>query len=190
MSWACLGLVWACLGSVLGLSWACLGLSSVYLGLSWAFLGLSWPALACLGPVLSCGAPVFKHFSTLCCPELLQHVFGALFFLRARFLSLYPAVLEPTHFYTHDAWIAAGNSCWFSLADFRSSPAARRYVRSTWNWLKIEKNLVWVWSGCGLQSLLKLNILKNCVLEASRLDCKGPGPRFWRVSGQGQLFHP
>ena len=131
MSWACLGLVLACLGSVLGLSWACLGLSSVYLGLSWAFLGLSWPALACLGPVLSCGAPVFKHFSTLCCPELLQHVFGALFFLRARFLSLYPAVLEPTRFYTHDAWIAAGNSCWFSLADCRSSPAARRYVRST-----------------------------------------------------------
>ena len=137
MSWACLGLVLACLGSVLGLSWACLGLSSVYLGLSWAFLGLSWPALACLGPVLSCGAPVFKHFSTLCCPELLQHVFGALFFLRARFLSLYPAVLEPTRFYTHDAWIAAGNSCWFSLADFRSSPAARRYVRSTWNGAKL-----------------------------------------------------
>ena len=87
MSWARLELVLACLGSVLGLSWACLRLSSVYLGLSWAFLGLSWPALACPGPVLACGAPVFKHFSTLCCPELLQHVFGAPFFLRARVLS-------------------------------------------------------------------------------------------------------
>ena len=64
---------------------------------------------------------------------------------------------------------------------FRFSPAACRYVRSTWNWLKIEKNLVWVWSGCGLQSLLKLKIFKNGVLEASGLDFGGPGPRFWRL---------
>ena len=112
---ACLGLVLACLGSVLGLSWACLGVSSVYLGLSWAFLGLSWPALACLGPVLACGVPVFKHFSTWCCAELLQHVFGALFFLHARvlpgaqnisilpclshhvFIHMTPGLLQGTH---------------------------------------------------------------------------------------------
>ena len=50
-----------------------------------------------------------------------------------------------------------------------------------WNCFKIEKNLVRVWSGCGLQSLLKLKIFKNGVLEASRLDFGGPGPRFWRV---------
>ncbi len=51
------------------------------------------------------------------------------------------------------------------------------------SWLKIEKNLVWVWSGCGLQSFLKLDVLKNRVLEGSGLDFRGSRPRFQRVLG-------
>ena len=56
--------------------------------------------------------------------------------------------------------------------------------------LKIEKNLVWVWSGCALGYLLKLDVLKNGVLEGSGLDFGAPGldfgdpgPRFWRPWG-------
>ena len=41
-----------------------------------------------------------------------------------------------------------------------------------------RKNLVWVWSGCGLQSLLKIDVLKNRVLERSGLDFGASGPRF------------
>ena len=31
---------------------------------------------------------------------------------------------------------------------------------------------------------LNLDVLKNCVLEGSKLDFEGSGPRFWRVWGQ------
>ena len=36
-------------------------------------------------------------------------------------------------FFGHGVWIAAKNPCWHSLAAFHNHPAARRYVRSTWN---------------------------------------------------------
>ena len=57
------------------------------------------------------------------------------------------------------------------------------------SWLKIEKNLVWVWSGCGLQNLLKIDVLKKMVswsapdsiLEPPGLDFGGSGPRFWPI---------
>ena len=34
--------------------------------------------------------------------------------------------------------IAAKNPCWHSLSAFHNHPAARRYVRSTWNWSQIR----------------------------------------------------
>ena len=36
-------------------------------------------------------------------------------------------------FFGHGALIAARHSCWHSLSAFHNHPAARRYVRSTWN---------------------------------------------------------
>ena len=133
MSWACLGLVLASRGSVLGLSWACLGLSSVYLGLSWACLVLRRACLQTFFNIVLSGIAATRVWcsvlSACSCPfKCSDH--------------LYPAVLEPTRFYEHDAWIAAGNPCWLSLADFRSSPAARRYVCSTWNLLMQAQNAV------------------------------------------------
>ena len=48
-----------------------------------------------------------------------------------------------THFaldgiFRHAAGIAAKKPCWHSLSAFRFHNAARRYVRSTWNHIKIE----------------------------------------------------
>ena len=46
-----------------------------------------------------------------------------------------------THFaldgiFRHAAGIAAKKPCWHSLSAFRFHYAARRYVRSTWNWFQ------------------------------------------------------
>ena len=155
LSWACLGLPWVCLGSVLGLSWRVFGLPWPVLGLSWAVLaclGLSW---ACLGLRRACLQTFFNIvLSGIAATRVWCSVLSACSCPSRCSEHLYPAVLEPTRFYKHDAWIAAGNSCWFSLADFRSSPAARRYVRSTWNWLFNPPKI----SGPAHFYLLKLNI--------------------------------
>ena len=37
----------------------------------------------------------------------------------------------------HGARIAAKNPCWHSLSALHNHPAARRYVRSTWNWSQV-----------------------------------------------------
>ena len=39
----------------------------------------------------------------------------------------------------HGAGIAAKKTCWHSLSAFRFHNAARRYVRSTWNWSQIGR---------------------------------------------------
>ena len=52
-----------------------------------------------------------------------------------------------THFaldgiFRHAAGIAAKNPCWHSLSAFQTHLAARRYVRSTWNWPKRPGKIV------------------------------------------------
>ena len=37
------------------------------------------------------------------------------------------------------------NPCWHSLAAFHNHPAARRYVRSTWNWSQVGLKLNQIW---------------------------------------------
>ena len=52
-----------------------------------------------------------------------------------------------THFaldgiFRHAAGIAAKKPCWHSLSAFRFHYAARRYVRSTWNWNQVGSKLL------------------------------------------------
>ena len=46
-----------------------------------------------------------------------------------------------TSFFRHGAVIAVKNPCWHSLSAFHNHPAARRYVRSTWNSTKMAPSL-------------------------------------------------
>ena len=76
------------------------------------------------------------------------------------------------NFFGHGVWIAAKNPCWHSLAAFHNHPAARRYVRSTWNWLlKTQKT-----SAVAHFYLLKLSVFKKLRLGDLRA-------RFWRPRG-------
>ena len=66
---------------------------------------------------------------------------------------------------------------------FLFPPAARRYVRSTWNWSQVgsfwpeKEKMVAPWNDLNETSL------KNRVLEGSGVNFGGPRPRFWRVLG-------
>ena len=85
-----------------------------------------------------------------------------------------------THFaldgiFQHAAGIAAKKPCWHSLSAFRFHYAARWYVRSTWNWNQVGSFWPQKISGQLHFYSLKLNILKNNVLEGPGLDFRGPG---------------
>ena len=64
---------------------------------------------------------------------------------------------------------------------FLFPPEARRYVRSTWNWSQVGHFGLSKILGPLLFYLLKLNVLKNSVLEGPGLDFGASGPRFWSL---------
>ena len=70
---------------------------------------------------------IFRCFSHLC----LQTSEHAAHSYRACLLHSFQS------FFGHGVWITAKNPCWHSLAAFHDHPAARRYVRSTWNWSQV-----------------------------------------------------
>ena len=105
------------------------------LGLSWACLGLRCPCLQTFLSIVLSGIAATRLWCSA---------------LSACLCPVRCSKLEPQRFCKHGACIAAGNSCWLSLSAFCSPPAARRYVRSTWNWSQVGSKSKKIWSGCGL----------------------------------------
>ena len=129
-----IGRVWGSLERHLGGSWDVLGASWRLLGASWAplghFLGARGRLLAGLGRFLA----AFRLPGTPW--TLILEGWGT---CRARFWKIpgacFSMVFAAPRTSLHNAFVDALNhSLAFTLA-FLFSPAARRYVRSTWNWL-------------------------------------------------------
>ena len=141
--WASPGSILDRVGPLLGVSWTSVGLSCAPLGRSsarlgclggtfWVFLGWSW-----------------MHLGSLVLPQSRFQVvlgrsrrrFGVLWgWFSVCFLRVAVGFLYIMHY------LLQGTHVGFHLGFF-FLPAARRYVRSTWNWLQIPKK---IWSGYGL----------------------------------------
>ena len=148
-----------------------MGLSSAQLGRSWGAFGLSWVPLRCLlasfWVLLGCSWSHLGSHRRLCARFWM--VLGASWL---GFGELWGSFRY--NFRRRCANCCRDPSMAFTLA-FRYLLAARRYVRSTWNWSQVGSFWPKKTSGLGHFYLLKLNILKNSVLEGPGLDFRGPG---------------